>query len=418
MRAAMSMAGAVVGLLWWCTLAPGAPVSPGCVPAPLPATPGAPAVGLDAVNFSERMHLDVWRQPCLDGSGTVVLMRATPTPGAFLCSGDFTLLQGGLEHNAVLSTVPGGPRVCSDLAEPTTLIVDGAAGAPVSFDAGQGFALVFAGWDSAPRKFQADVGPAGAVPVTITAAVLPASRSVQLGHPMTAFAALVASGASPAVGCTVAPITGVPAGFAFWLTDRATNAVTSAANTPATIQGGDVQTFLLAFTPTAPFAPTALQLDFSCGNTPRAAIIAGVNTLLLSAAPDPVPDVIALAATPTGDGIVNVPTATGTAAFAVSTVNVGSAAAITVSADTGASALPVSLNLCRTDPASGQCVPGTAPAPGLTVVLDAGETSTFSIFVKSDGPVPFDPAASRIFVRFQDDADIVRGATSVAVRTP
>jgi hypothetical protein len=38
------------------------------------------------------------------------------------------------------------------------------------------------------------------------------------------------------------------------------------------------------------------------------------------------------------------------------------------------------------------------------------------VFVTATGSVPFDPAANRIIVEFKD-ADVVRGATSVAVRT-
>ena len=35
----------------------------------------------------------------------------------------------------------------------------------------------------------------------------------------------------------------------------------------------------------------------------------------------------------------------------------------------------------------------------------------------SDGPVPFDPASKRVFVRFKDAGGVLRDATSIEVRT-
>lgn len=415
-----STVGAALALLTWCSgSGQAAPISPGCLPNPLPAEPVPPAVALDTDSFGERMRVDIWRQPCLDGSGTALLMRAAPSTAApLLCSGDFTLRQGGLRYNAVLASAPAGPRVCGDLNAPTTIVVDAAAGPPIGFDGGQAFTLVFAGWVGGPTTLEVGLGPAGDVPVTLAAAVLPGSRSVQAGAPLpaTAFAALAASGAADAVDCRVAPATSIPATFEFRTTDPTTNAVTGGPNASTSIPRGRVGTFLLAFTPYGTFPPTVVQLSFDCANSPPAPIVQGVNTLLLSADAGPVPDLVALVATASGDGIVDVPGATGTGAFAVSAANVGSGGAITVSADTGGAALPVSLSLCRTDPQSGGCVSDLGPAVRVPMV-DHGDTLTFSVFARGHAPVPFDPAAHRVFVRFQDDADVTRGTTSVAIRT-
>ena len=105
----------------------------------------------------------------------------------------------------------------------------------------------------------------------------------------------------------------------------------------------------------------------------------------------------------------------GAGAFAVATVNVGITSTITASADTGAASLPIAVTLCRTNASTGQCISPIGPTVTLSIL--ANETPTFAIFVQGSGTVPFDPAHSRIFVRFKDDGGVVRCATSVAVRT-
>ena len=115
----------------------------------------------------------------------------------------------------------------------------------------------------------------------------------------------------------------MPASFVYQTTDPATNQVTGFPNTPVNIAAGAAQSFVFALTPTAPFAPTDVQFSFDCANSDPAPINVGLNTLLLSASNTPVPDIVALAATPTNDGIVNIPGTSGTGVFAVATVNVG-----------------------------------------------------------------------------------------------
>jgi hypothetical protein len=152
---------------------------------------------------------------------------------------------------------------------------------------------------------------------------------------------------------------------------------------------------------------------FDCANTEPARVMSGVNTLALAATPAAVPDVVALAAAGAG-GIVDL--VGGTGSFSVATVNVGAAGTVVAFAHTGVTSLPISLAICRTNPATGACV--TPAGPTTTVTMGAGETSTFAVFAGSGGaPIPFDPATNRIFVWFVDGAGALRGATSVAVRT-
>ena len=250
---------------------------------------------------------------------------------------------------------------------------------------------------------------------TVAAAILPASRSVQVGSSATAFATIVNSGSAAAINCSISPLTSVPAGFAYQTTDLETNALTGTPDTPADIPGSGLRTFVFALTPTVVFAPTEIQLSYACTNTDPAPVVPGLNTLLLSSSSTPVPDIVALAATPTDDGIVNLPGGPGANAFAVATVNVGSQDTITASADTGTASLPVTLSICESSPATGECL--FAPASSVNTLINAGATPTFSIFVTGAGTVPFDPVSNRVFVRFRDGGGATRGSTSVAVAT-
>ncbi len=251
--------------------------------------------------------------------------------------------------------------------------------------------------------------------VTPIAAVLPTSRSVQVGDSATAFATVINPLTITATSCGIAPPPGLPATFSYQTTDPATNALVGTPNTPVDIAPDSLQTFMFSFTPTDAFDPTDIELIFDCSNTSPAPSVTGLNTLWLSASNTPVPDIVALAATPTGDGIV---TLAGSGAFAVATVNVGSSDTIAVSADTGNTTLPVSIALCETNPATGTCINPPAPTSGpVTTSIASGATPTFAFFVTSTGLVPLDPANNRIFVRFRDAVGVTRGSTSVAVRT-
>ncbi len=226
---------------------------------------------------------------------------------------------------------------------------------------------------------------------------------------------MINRGNSLATACKITPLGGLAANFHYQTSDPNTNQITGAADTPVDITSVGFQSFVIAFIPTQALAPTDLQFSFDCANSDPAPINVGLNTLLLSASATPVPDIVALAATPTNDGIVNIPGATGTGAFAVATVNVGVNGSITASADTGSATLPVNILLCQTNPANGQCI--SAIGPNVTTQINANATPTFGIFVQGNGIVPFDPAANRIFVRFKNAGAVTRGSTGVAVRT-
>jgi hypothetical protein len=263
--------------------------------------------------------------------------------------------------------------------------------------------------------FATVLDPCAALGPPVMAAVLPNSRSVQVGIAATAFATIINPAGTPALACSIAPITKVPAAFSFQTTDPHTNALIGQPNTPVDIPAGGLQTFLIALTPSQSIRGADVQFGFSCFQTAPAPVISGVNTLFLVASNGAVPDIVALAATINNDGIVNIPGATGTGAFSIATVNVGVDGSITASADTGSATLPVTMLICETDPATARCQ--DPPAASVRTGIHANETPTFSVFVVGNGTVPFDPAANRIFVRFKDGSNVTRGSTSAAVRT-
>jgi len=249
----------------------------------------------------------------------------------------------------------------------------------------------------------------------LAAAVLPSSRSVEIGVPATAFATLINAGQTAATGCSLAPGTALPAGFFYQATVPGTNALTGSPNTPVDIAAGGYQTFIFGLTPEAAIAPIDAQIDFSCTGVAPAAVLPGIDTLLFSGSTTPVPDIVALAATPSGDGILDLPGTSGANAFVVATINLGAGDTIAAAAGTNAATLPIAISICQTDPSSGQCL-ATAGA-GVTATIGAGTTPTFAIFVGGAGTVPFDPVANRIFVQFTGSDGNIHGSTSVAVRT-
>jgi hypothetical protein len=265
-----------------------------------------------------------------------------------------------------------------------------------------------------PKRFVCGSPPPPA-PVALASAVLPSSRSPEVGTTATVFATLVTAGTGTATDCRIAPITDVPAFFSFQTTDRTTNALTGAPNVRVNVPANDFQTFVISLTPFAAFPPTDLQLSVACTNARSAPIVVGLTTLLVSGSSAPVADVLALVATSTNDGIVDIPGPTGTGAFAIATVNVGASGLITASVDTGDTALPLNTFICLTDKATGLCA--TALAPTVTTQIDTGQTPTFAVFAQGTGNISFDPAHHRLFLRLKDASDVTRGSTSVAVRT-
>lgn len=255
------------------------------------------------------------------------------------------------------------------------------------------------------------------VPASLEAAVLPDSRSVEIGTIATVFAIMLNTGAPSLTDCQIALPSTAPGGLtmAYQTTSATTNVPTGTPNTPVTIAGDNgAQNFLLSFKSTEAFAVTDLAPVFSCTGSQAAPSTPGVNTVDLLFSATPVTDIIALAATTAGNGTVSMPVG-GDAAFSIATINNGAAGTLTVSVDTGTADLPLSFSVCATDSTTGACL--DSPGTSLVQAFPANSTHTYSVFLGATAAIPFSPATARVFLRFLDSDDVSHGATSVAVET-
>jgi len=258
----------------------------------------------------------------------------------------------------------------------------------------------------------------------LAAAVLPGGRSVGLNALATVYATMMNSSGSAMTNCQVGLPAIAPAGMLvnYQMTDPTTNLPIGTLNTPFTLAANNgSQSLLLTFESPTPAILENFAPVFSC-NGIAAATEGGVDTLDLNFTAESSPDDIALAASTT-PGIVSVPVL-GSAAFSVAMINVGDSTTngttTLVGVDTGLAVLPVNVTVCQTNAATGACL--ATPEPLQYWSLPAGSTATFSVFVSATGPVAFDPANNRVFIRFIDYDDlrglyISHGSASVALQT-
>lgn len=252
--------------------------------------------------------------------------------------------------------------------------------------------------------------------VSITGAVLPTSRSVQVNSPATAFATMINATDQTVTGCGLSLGTNINADFEYRTTDPFTNLPIDPAGTIVNIPPGGSQSWVFGITPRSAFTPVEVTITMDCNNTDPAPVYPGVNTLLLSASSTPVPDMVALATTLSNDGVVRAPGYVGTGVFSAATSNVGAGGSVSAIPELTGAFAGSTASICQTDTATGACL--AAPAPSVRFNAAPGSAASFGVFVAAAGNrVAFDPAATRVRVRFEDNSGIVRGATGVAYET-
>ena len=256
-----------------------------------------------------------------------------------------------------------------------------------------------------------------AVADTLVTAVLPTSRSAVFGEAVTVFATVINASGRSLQSCEIQAVTdgtGVVI-VNYQRTDPSTNAVVGALNPLFDMAVGASQSLVLTLGSGDAMVAMQVRPIARCsdptGTEDDSISIDGLNTILYSIGPQATPDVIALVASPSNDGVLRIQD-TGGNAFAVAVSNVGTADTITASVDTGSATVPVTASICQTG-ADGQCL--QTPTLTTSLTLPANGTASFGVFVYANGEIPFYPAGARVFVRFADSNQVVRGATSVAV---
>lgn len=250
----------------------------------------------------------------------------------------------------------------------------------------------------------------------LRAAMLPNARSVTVGSTATSFATVINPASFGAAGsnCRIEAPANFNGAFTFRRTDPSTNAPIGSNGDTVSLAAGASQTYVLSMTPSAAANGTELAPVFLCDNIRQTDPISGVTTITLSASAAQSADVVSIAATPTANGILDVPL-NGASAFSVAAVNIGAPQTVTVTPGTGSATLPLTIDICETNPSTGACLTGRTPT--VAVNFASNETRTFTIFVRSTGAVAFLPSTNRVFATFTNATPVTVGSTSVAVRT-
>jgi hypothetical protein len=77
--------------------------------------------------------------------------------------------------------------------------------------------------------------------------------------------------------------------------------------------------------------------------------------------------------------------------------------------------MPLTAEICQTNPSNGQCM--ETPAQAVTTTINQNENTTWTAFLQATGAIPEDAARNRVYFQFVDANGVVRGSTSTAVTT-
>ena len=247
----------------------------------------------------------------------------------------------------------------------------------------------------------------------IHSAVLPTSRSVQVGTTATFFATIVNDGDEPARGCRVnfPDVDGVD--FSFQRSRSRDNSLIGERNESANIPAGGQQSFVISFDARASVPALELAPVFMCDNTSPAPTLTHINTMDFSASSEPMADIISFALTGSADGRLEMLSELSQEAFVVAIANLGDAATIEFSAALTQPVMPLNLSWCQTDPLTSRCSAIPVSEPIEPATLGTNDVATFAVFAVGRGNVAFQPTTNRIEVTITENGEI-RSRASVA----
>ena len=273
-------------------------------------------------------------------------------------------------------------------------------------------------------RFSLQDPPAG----RIVAATLPGARSGYVGGPpISVFMSVLSRATTPAQACRIAAPGTPPFLLSYQQVDAGGNPIGDV-NPLFDLGEGGAMNFVIALQPNATTTNDGYTFlpQIECENASLTPI-EGVNSVLVSIGATPVPDILSIGTTPSADGVVRIPESGNRISFlSAAALNIGagdgSAAAgqatVTASVDTGGVSLPLTLEVCETL-STGGCITPRGETSTSTI-YDPNVVKFYAVFVRANEGeyVPFDPASSRVFLRFTDATGAMRSVTSAAVSAP
>lgn len=328
----------------------------------------------------------------------------------------------------------GGGGACDSLfTQNTEIALTANVGAGTAFEGWSGdcldnsaalCAVRMDGERNVSARFVLDNPPEG----RIVAATLPGARSGYLGGPpITVFMTVLSRQSTPAQACRITAPGTPPFNLSYQQIDGSGAAIGPQDPMFDLGEGGAIS-FVIALEQTQLTDSNGYVFlpQIECENASLTPI-EGVNSVLVSIGAAPLPDIVSIGTTPTADGVVRIPDSGNRISFlSAAALNIGAGdgsagagqATVTASVDTGGTVLPLTLEVCETLSTGGCITPRGETST--TSVFDPNIVKFFAVFVRANEGefIPFDPANSRVFLRFADATGAVRSVTSAAISAP